>query len=407
MIDLRAVTGVFTIEKQSIGLVLGSRGNDFLKSWSISLGSVAGVALRLHLSWILLAVLVIARSLEANAGGGARGALLPWIALASVILHELGHLLVAALRGQLPKVIMLLPIGGVQLREHRELDSRADAKNEIAIALAGPITSLLFAAILWGALYAWTPASVMFAKPYVTATNLAKSAVWFNLILAGVSMLPAYPLDGGRLLRVLLAWPSQGEPAFHSAEATRRVVAIAQVLSTFLMFAGIWNSWFMLVGICIFLAVQIDDRSQMFHAVVESVRLEEIMLTEFATLSPADTLADALSKAVHTLQDDFPVIRSGDLVGVINKQSIIEALRQDGDGYVQSAMQKVSEVCQKTESLAVAFRKITMQGATLIPVVDNERLVGIVTLQNVMHSMRLIAETRRLRRRDDEAPPVL
>jgi CBS domain-containing protein len=144
--------------------------------------------------------------------------------------------------------------------------------------------------------------------------------------------------------------------------------------------------------------VQIEDRSAIFHAVVESVRLEDIMLTEFATLSPADTLQDALGKAVHTLQDDFPVIRGGDLVGVINKQGIIEALRRDGDAYVQSAMRRVFDVCHRGESLAIAFKKITSQGATLIPVVDNERLIGIVTLQNVMHSMGLIAETRRLQR---------
>jgi CBS domain-containing protein len=172
------------------------------------------------------------------------------------------------------------------------------------------------------------------------------------------------------------------------------------------MFAGIWNPWFMLAGISIFIAVQIEDRSTLFHAVVESVRLEEIMLTEFATLSPADTLQDALNKAVHTLQDDFPVIRSGDLVGVINKQGLIEALRRDGDGYVQSSMRKVFEVCQRTESLSVAFGKINKAGATLIPVVDNDRLVGIVTLQNVMHSMGLIAESRRFRRHDDD-PPLL
>ena len=98
-----------------------------------------------------------------------------------------------------------------------------------------------------------------------------------------------------------------------------------------------------------------------------------------------------------------PVIRGSDLVGVINKQGIIAALRDNGNGYVQSAMGKVKDVCHRGESLGVAFRKITAQGATLIPVVDNDRLIGIVTLQNVMHSMGLIAESRRLRRYNE--PP--
>jgi CBS domain-containing protein len=124
------------------------------------------------------------------------------------------------------------------------------------------------------------------------------------------------------------------------------------------------------------------------------------MLTDFATLSPADTLEDALSKAVHTLQDDFPVIRGTDLVGVISRQKIVEALREHGNGYVQSAMNKAFDVAHRKESLAAAFRKITSRGSTLIPVVDENHLVGIITLQNLMHSMGLLAESRRLKREE-------
>lgn len=372
-----------------------------MRTWSIGIGSIGNIALRLHLSFLLLLVFVIAGSLEPHAGGAIRGLLLFCIMLASVLLHEIGHLIAALSRGIRPKAVMLLPIGGVQIRDSSDLHTHKDAKDEIAIALGGPIISLIAAAVGAAAIHFLLPQAGVFTRPltiYPTPLNLAKSAVWVNLLLAAVNLLPAYPLDGGRLLRVLLAWPTGSETRFNFSEATRRAVAIAQVFSMFLIFAGIWNQWLMLVGICIFLAVQIEDRSAIFHAVVESVRLEDIMLTEFATLSPADTLQDALGKAVHTLQDDFPVIRGGDLVGVINKQGILEALRRDGDAYVQSAMRRVFDVCHRGESLAVAFKKITSQGATLIPVVDNERLIGIVTLQNVMHSMGLIAESRRLQR---------
>jgi Zn-dependent protease len=370
-----------------------------MRTWSIGIGSIGNITLRLHLSFLLLLVFVVAGSLEPRAGGAVRGLLLFCIMVASVLLHEIGHLIAALSRGIRPKAVMMLPIGGVQIRDSADLHTVKDARDEIAIALGGPIISLIAAGVGAAAVYFLLPQAGVFAKPYYpTPINLAKSVVWINMLLAAVNLLPAYPLDGGRLLRVLLAWPTGGETRFNFAQATRRAVAIAQVFSMFLIFAGIWNQWLMLVGICIFLAVQIEDRSALFHAVVESVRLEDIMLTEFATLSPADTLQDALGKAVHTLQDDFPVIRGGDLVGVINKQGIIEALRRDGDAYVQSAMRRVFDVCHRGESLAVAFKKITSQGATLIPVVDDERLIGIVTLQNVMHSMGLIAESRRLQR---------
>ena len=122
------------------------------------------------------------------------------------------------------------------------------------------------------------------------------------------------------------------------------------------------------------------------------------MLIDFATLSPADTLEDALEKAVHSLQDDFPVIRGSDMVGVVSKQKILQALRSQGNGYVQAIMNRIVEVAQKKESLASAFRKLTARNLSLIPVVENERLVGIITLQNLMHSMALLAESRKLRK---------
>jgi len=89
------------------------------------------------------------------------------------------------------------------------------------------------------------------------------------------------------------------------------------------------------------------------------------------------------------------------MVGVISKQNIVRALRSDGNGYVQSAMMKAFEIAQRGESLATAFRKLGGKGLTMIPVVDNQRLIGIVTMQNLMHSMALLAETRRLRRQRD------
>ena len=131
---------------------------------------------------------------------------------------------------------------------------------------------------------------------------------------------------------------------------------------------------------------------------LRGVRMEDVMLTGFSTLSPADTLEDALHKAVHTLQDDFPVVRGSDMVGIISKQRIVDALRSDGNGYVQSVMNRIFEVASRQESLASAFRKLTARNLSIIPVVEDQHLVGIVTLQNLMHSMALLAESRKLRR---------
>ena len=238
----------------------------------------------------------------------------------------------------------------------------------------------------------------LWAQPYVHATNLPRSLFWGNLFLGAFNLLPAYPMDGGRILRALLA------ERMDYVHATRRAVTIGQVFAMLLMMIGlVWNVWLVLIGFFLFLGAQMEDRSVVFQSVLESVRMQDVMLTQFSILSPADTLEDALSKAVHTLQDDFPVVRGMEMVGVINKSRIVEALRRDGNGYVQPAMVRSFEVAKRTDSLAEAFRKLHGRGLSMIPVVDTGRLVGIVTLQNLTHSMALLAESRRLKRAEESS----
>ena len=225
------------------------------------------------------------------------------------------------------------------------------------------------------------------------STNLPRSLVWVNIWLGLFNLLPAYPLDGGRVLRAVFS------RKLDSVHATRRAVSIGQTFATLLMVLGMFvNIWLIMIGIFLFIAAQLEERTTVFQSVLDTVRLEDIMLTDFATLSPADTLEDALDKAVHSLQDDFPVIRGSDMVGVVSKQKILQALRAEGNGYVQAEMNRIFEVAQKTESLSSAFRKLNARNLSIIPVVEEQRLVGIVTLQNLMHSMALLAESRKLRK---------
>jgi predicted transcriptional regulator len=209
--------------------------------------------------------------------------------------------------------------------------------------------------------------------------------------------LPAYPLDGGRVLRALFM------RSIDSSAATRRAVSISNAMAMVFIVAGLFSdAWLTMIGLIIFSAAQLEERAVIFQSVLDNVRLEEVMLTDFATLSPADTLEDALGKAVHSLQDNFVVVRGSDLVGVVSRQRILDALRTDGNGYVQAVMNKLFEVSGRSESLATAFRKLTARNSSIIPVVEDEWLVGIVTLQNLMHSMSLLAESRKLRRNESE-----
>jgi CBS domain-containing protein len=196
-------------------------------------------------------------------------------------------------------------------------------------------------------------------------------------------------MDAGRVVRALLLRRMDVLPA------TRRAAGIGQLFAVLFLLAGIWNNWWMLIGFFLFLAAQLEERSVLFHAALNQVKLEDVMLTDFAILSPADTLEYALEKAVHRLQDDFPVVRGGDMVGIISRRHIVEALRDEGNGYVQGAMNKAFAVAGRSDTLAAVLSKLASPGNSMLPVVDENRLVGIVTLQNLMHSMSLLAEKKR------------
>jgi Zn-dependent protease/CBS domain-containing protein len=354
--------------------------------------------IRIHITFLLVLVFVwFTEAPPQGPVGAGRGLALVAIIFASVLAHELVQAAAGRRLGVPARAIILLPIGGVTLQdESQQFPAEATAiplwKRDMRVAAAGAAASLAVAGISAAVVLTMYSGVQLWKLPLVHSGHLLRSLVWCNLFLVGFNLLPAYPLDGGRVLRALLA------RRMEMLQATRQAVTLGQGIAILMMFAGmVWNTWLVVVGVCLFLGAQLEERSVVFHSVLEQVRLEEIMLTDFATLSPGDTLEDALHKAVHCLQDDFPVIRGSDMVGVISKQKIVQALRASGNSYVQSAMNQVYEVGQKGESLAGAFHKITQGGLTLIPVVEDEHLVGIVTLQNLMHSMAMLAESRRLR----------
>jgi CBS domain-containing protein/Zn-dependent protease len=376
-----------------------------MRNWAIPLGQLFGIEFRLHLAFLFPVVYLL--SIDPNNGARIMGIL--GILFVSTLLHQLALAMVANYSRASAKGIILLPLGGIVILHEptgKDATGGIDLKREFRMAAIGPLVYFALGGI--GAVLAWLagpPGMSLAARPWIHPSSLLRSMVWINLLLGAVNLLPAYPLDGGRFLRAMFA-------RHHDVvTATRRAVSVAHSLSLLAMFLGalmlIENSrpasvWLAMLGFFLFVGAQLEERSVFFQSVLESVRLEEIMLTDFATLSPADTLEDALAKAVHTLQDDFPVVRGTDLVGIISRQAIVEALRGEGNGYVQAVMNKLFEVSPKKESLATAFRKLTARSSTLIPVVDEEHLVGIVTLQNLMHSIGLLAESRKLRNNEQD-----
>jgi len=375
-----------------------------MRSWSIPIGRLFGVDVRIHFTFLVLPMFIFWTEYAAHQGtaNGPRDLALSGIILACVAAHECGHMFAARRVGLIPKAVILLPLTGVALYDESRVEKAQPAalvwRRDIRLALIGPLVSLVLACLAAAVVTASGRGVELWKWPFLQAANLPRSLVWANLYLAIFNLMPAYPLDGGRILRAFFV------RTLDASSATRRAVSISNAIAMVLMLAGLFSdSWLTMVGVIVFSAAQLEERALVFQSVLDNVRLEEVMLTDFATLSPADTLEDALEKAVHSLQDDFPVVRGSDMVGVISKQRILDALRAEGNGYVQAVMNKIFEVSLRQDSLSSAFRKLTARNSSIIPVVEDQRLIGIVTLQNLMHSMTLLAESRKLRRDEAES----
>ncbi len=374
-----------------------------MRGWSFPLGRWMGVDLRIHTFFLMLLgfSLVATNLLHVSSW---RGVMLWLLLLGAVAVRETARTIVAAYHGLQLRSILLLPIGALfSFANPDSAERAAEGTAQIALAVTGPLANLVFGDVVGALIMGAAPEVHLFARPWVTPSHLMRGIVWLNIMLGLLNLIPAYPLDAGRLLRSGFTRSRDG------AQATKAVSGIGQVLGMIALIAGILlmaipglsfasgvSPWLIMGGFFIFIGAQLEDQGLTFQTVVDTVRMRDVMLTDFSTMSPSDTLEDALYKAIHSLQDDFPVVRGSNLVGIVSKASILEALRADGNGYVQSVMSRVFQVAQPDDSLGAMIRKMSGGRMPLVPVTEGERIVGIVTLQNLMHSMGLLAEHRKL-----------
>jgi CBS domain-containing protein len=366
-----------------------------MRGWSIPLGRWWGVEMRVHAFFPLLAVFCLVLS---SADGLGRGLGLFLTLVAAVAVRETARLLTAAWLGLRLRAVLLLPIGGLYAYANPESQENANqGGGQFAIALAGPIANLATALLLMAAFLGASGDLRLFDQPLISSAWLLRSTVWMQVGLGLLHLLPAYPLDFGRLLNGSFARKHGFAVAGRMASMLGQVLALAAVVGGMVLH----NYWISIAGFFIMIGAQVEDQGVFFQTVVDTVHMREVMLTDFATLSASDTLADALTRCVHSLQDDFPVVRGPQLVGIVSRQRIVEALRNEGNGYVQSVMSKAFQVARPDDTLGTTIRRITAgKGLSLIPIADSGHVVGIVSVQNLMSSMSLLAEQRRMEREE-------
>jgi Zn-dependent protease/predicted transcriptional regulator len=369
-----------------------------MRGWSFPLGRWMGVELRIHTFFVLLLGICLAYTESARISAF-RGVALWFVLVSAVAVREVARTIVAAYSGLQLRNILLLPIGGLMSYANADSAERAsDHKVQWRIALTGPAANLSFAIVTALLVIGISPSLNLLERPWVTPAHLIRSLVWMNLFLGFLNVLPAYPLDGGRVVRGGFT-KTRGR-----AQGTRVAAGLGQILALVAIIAGLvtMNVWLLMAGFFILIGAQLEDQGVLVQNVVDTVHMGDVMLTEFSMLAPSDTLEDALYKSIHSLQDDFPVVRGDNLVGIISRQSILDALRSEGNGYVQAVMSRSFHVAQPEDSLGTTISRFGGRGLSLVPITEGERIVGIVTLQNLMHSMSLLAESRKLRRQSQE-----
>ena len=362
-----------------------------MRGWSIPLGRWMGVELRVHAFFPLLAVICLV--LAAN-DGIARGLGLFLVVVAAVAARETVRLMVAAWLGLRLRAVLLLPIGGLYAYANPESQENANqGVGQFAMAFAGPLANLATALTLAITFTGAGGDIQLFNQPFITSAYLLRSMVWMQVGLAVLHLVPAYPLDFGRLIRGSFARKHGLAPTGRAAAGLGQILALAAMIGGMVLH----NYWLIIAGFFIMIGAQIEDQGVFFQSVVDTVRMREVMLTDFATLSPSDTLADALFRCVHSLQEDFPVVRGPQLVGIVSRQRIVDALRSEGNGYVQSVMSRAFQVARPEDTLGTTIRRITTgHGLSLIPITESGRVVGVVSVQNLMSAMSLLAEQRRI-----------
>ena len=354
-----------------------------MRSWSFPVGRVLGVELRMHTFFLVLLGLSISYGIYATNSGG-RGFLL-WTALvAAVLLREAARAIAAAYYGLELRSLLLVPTGG--LPTFTNPDDEHTAKLQQKMVPIGPITNILFGLVIGGLILTIAPELNLYARPWVSPAHLLKAFVWINLLLGAANLLPAAPLDGGRRATTRSGLDLAARTGNKQFGSMGQVVAIGLVL------AGALTGSIVLIvfGFFVLIGAHMEDQGLILQNEVDSVKMRDVMLTDYTTLSASDTLEDALERAVHSLQDVFPVVRGNIIVGAVSRQTIAEALSTGGNSYVQGIMARTFEVSHPEDPLVQTLRRIAGAGTTqFVPVLEGDRVVGIVTPHHLAQSIRL------------------
>jgi Zn-dependent protease/CBS domain-containing protein len=348
--------------------------------WSLTIGRFGGTAVKIHVTFLLLLAWIGFSAWQQGGPTAARDSLIFIILIfVCVVLHEFGHILVARRYGIEAPEVTLLPIGGVA-----NMQALPDKPSqEFAIAVAGPAVNFVIAIVLLLLVGSFDAADL--ARLDDPRVSLLARLADANLFLAVFNLIPAFPMDGGRVLRALLAMK------IGRARATRIAASVGQAFAFGLGFLGLFgNPLLIFIAIFIYVAAAAEAQMTAIHESARGLSVAQAMETRFASL-PADArLADAVDALLATAQHEFPVVDAFNKpIGLVTREDIFAALKdQDRDATVAGFMRAPIETLRAAAPLDATVDQFLQQGAPAACVVDRDGvLVGVLGRQNLAEMM--------------------
>lgn len=344
--------------------------------WTWNLGRIAGIPIRMHLTllvllaWIAGAYMLSGATLTATA----IGLLLVLTIFAIIVVHELGHALVARRYGIRTRDIMLLPVGGISSLERMP----EKPSQELAVALVGPAINLVLAAIIWGGIEL-TGGTTRLGEATSVTGAIATQLMWINIALAVFNLLPAFPMDGGRALRALLAMRMSNERATNIAATLGRLLAVVFGI------AGLFlNPLLILIAMVVWFGATQERALAQLKSAITGVPVSAAMLRRVETVAPDQPLEDAAALLLRGGLDQLPVIDNGKPIGVITRRDVATALAHAGpDATVASAPRHSIVEVSPADSLDVVLDRLRQDPDAVALVVDGDQPVGLLTAEHL------------------------
>ncbi len=358
--------------------------------WSYKIGTVYGIPLRVHVTFPMLIIAYAALfGYEYGLRAALQGSLLIALLFICVILHELAHSKQAQKYGVEVRNVTLLPIGGVSNMEHIPEDPR----QELRIAVAGPVTSFIIGVVLLliNAAAGLDVFELNFEKIATSLSYLPVYLAWINIFLAFFNLLPAFPMDGGRVIRAYLA------QRMDYARATKIAASIGKVFAIIFGIVGfVVNPILIFVAFFVYLGASSEEQAVMIGEGLKGLKVRDVMNMQCISVPGETSLSGLVEKIFHGMCGGvIPVTKEGEFVGLATQEEILSAIHEHGLTIeVGAIVKKELPSVAPEDNLNDVYRKMQREQQKAFAVMDKGNLVGIISLEDLGRAYSVVTAIR-------------